>query len=250
MLAQPPACIAFAGQQCVCKAGGFTKGVAALQQANNCIGVQVATAVDVAVLARYYLGQLAAFHGYAVAVAHGVQQFDAALFVANVAGQRVGMRRTFTQIVHQAGKAHGQRCTVLRGHVQHHHQVYAGVNLGVVRFGLGHAPQAVDFGQQHWQRPAVTQHVEHARRLSLHQPTRQFLPHALCHQGVYLASSHHAAHECHRFWRNAKVSKPGCKARQSQDAHGVFGKGQADVAQHFTLQVSLAVVGVYQFILR
>ena len=97
---------------------------------------------------RHHVGQFAAVGGHTQALGQAFEQAGAAFFVADVAGQHVGGGGAFAQVVGQAGKTHGQRRGQAGGHVQHHHQVDAGVHLGVVFGALGHAPQAGHFGQQ------------------------------------------------------------------------------------------------------
>ncbi|OQC08585.1 MAG: hypothetical protein BWX79_01620 [Alphaproteobacteria bacterium ADurb.Bin100] len=113
---------------------------------------------------------------------------------------------------------------------------------------LGHAPQAVQLGQHHGQCATFAQHREHARRLRLHQPARQFLPHALGHQMVGLAVLHHFAHQLHGLGRHREIGEARRKARHAQDAHRVFAEGVGHMAQHAGLQVALAAVGVDQVI--
>ena len=144
----------------------------------------------------------------------------------------------------EAGKAHAQRRLQARGHVQHHHQVHAGIDFGVVVGALGHAPEAVHLGQHHLERAALAQHLEHARGLFLHEATRQLLPHALGHQVVGLAVRHHGAHQRHRFRRHRKVGEARRKARHAQDAHRVVVEGVGHVAQHLVAQVARAAMGV------
>ena len=146
----------------------------------------------------------------------------------------------------QAGKTHRQRRTQLRGHVEHHHQVNAGVDFGVVFGALRNAPQPVNFGQQMGQRAAVAQHFEHARWLVFHQPACQLVPDALGHQGIDFAVRHHVLHQRHRFRRDGKIGKARGKPGQPQNAHRVFAKGIGDMAQHFGLQVALPAVGIDQ----
>ena len=120
----------------------------------------------------------------------------------------------------------------------------AGIDFGVVIGALGHAPQAVQLGQQHGQRSACAQHGEHALGLGLHQPPADFLPHPLGHQVGHFARLHHGLHQRHGFGGNAKVGEAGGKAGHAQDAHGVFGKCLGHMAQHFGVQVGHAVIRV------
>ena len=200
--------------------------------------------MNVAVLARHHIGNFAAFARCAQTLANAFEQAGAALFVADVARQHVGRRGAFAQVVAQAGKTHRQRRAQLRGHVQHHHQVNAGVNLRMVFGALRNAPQPVNFGQQVSQRTAVAQHLQHARRLVFHQPACQFLPDALGHQRIDFAMHHHVPHQRHRFRCDRKVGKARRKTRQPQNAYRVFAKGIGDMAQHFGLQVALPAVRI------
>ncbi|MNT43659.1 hypothetical protein D3C72_1801430 [compost metagenome] len=105
---QPSARIAFAGQQDVGEPLGLADGVAALQKAHQRGGRQIGAAVDVAVLAGHHIGRLAAVHGHAQALGHVFQQLRTALLMPDVAGQYVGGRGALAQVMHQAGKPHGE----------------------------------------------------------------------------------------------------------------------------------------------
>ena len=161
-----------------------------------------------------------------------------------MARQHIGRRGAFAQVVQHTGPAHGQRCLQARSHVQHHHHVDAGIDFGVVFGTLGHAPQALQLGQQHAQSTALAQHLEHARGLRLHQPTRDFLPHALGHEVIDLALGDHLLHQTHGLRGNAEVGKPRCKARHAQDAHRVFAESLGDMAQHLGLQIGHAAIRI------
>jgi hypothetical protein len=63
---------------------------------------------------------------------------------------------------------------------------------------------------------------------------------------IDLAAGHHAAHQGQRFRGHRKIGEAGGKAGEAQDAHRVFGKGRADMAQDFGLQIALTVEGVDQ----
>ena len=243
---QPAPRVAFTGEQGIGKTRGFAKRVAALQQTHHGRRAELATAVDIAVLARHHIGQLPAIGGHAPAFADDFRQAGAGRLVANVARQHIGSCHTFAQVVAQAGKAHSQRRVQLRRHVQHHQQVNASVNFRVVRGGLRHAPELVDFRQQPVQRTAVFEHRQHARRLRFHQPARQLLPDAFGHQRIGFAVGHHLLHQRHGFRRDRKVMEPGGEPRQPQNAHRVFGEGWGDVAQHPLAQVVLAAAGIDQ----
>ena len=146
--AQTPACIAGASQHDVGKALRFSKGVAALQQAHHGGGVEVLAAVNIAVLTGHHIGQLAAVGRHAQALAQRFEQARAALLMPDVAGQQLGRGGAFAQVMGQAGQAHRQRRVQAGAHVEHQHQVHAGVDLGVVVGALRHTPQAVYLGEQ------------------------------------------------------------------------------------------------------
>ncbi len=241
---QAPPRVAFTGRKGLFEARGLADGVAALQQAHDGGAVELAAAVDVAVLARHHVAQFAAVGGHAQPLAHFFGQAGAAVLVSYVARQHIGRGRALAQVVHQAGVAHGQRGVQLRGHVQHHHGVHAGIDLGVVFGALGHAPQALQLGQQHGQRTAFAQQLEHARGLALHQAPADLLPDAFGHQGIHLTGAPHLLHQGHGFRRHREFVEPSRKARHAQDAHRVFAKGVGHMAQHPGLQVGLAAVGI------
>ncbi len=146
----------------------------------------------------------------------------------------------------EAGKTHGQPGLQARRHVQHHHQVDAGIDFGVVVGALWHAPQPVNFGQQLLERTTGAQHLKHARRRVLHQATRQLLPDPLGHQRIGLAARYHFAHQRQGFRRYCEVRKTRSKTRDPQDAHRVFAEGVGDMAQHFGLQIAVPAPGIDQ----
>ena len=204
--------------------------------------------MNVAVFACHHVGQLAAVHRHTQALAHTAQQLGTALLVAQLARQDVGGRVALTQVVAEAGKAHRQTGLQLRAHVEHHHQVHAGVDLGVVIGALRHAPEPVDFRQQSRQRAAVAQHGKHARGLVGHQPARQLLPDALGHQVVDLATGDHLKHQRHCLGRDGEIGKTRRKARDAQNAHRVFAKRRTDMTKQFGLQVVHTTVWVNQML--
>ena len=244
---QAPTGIALTRLQGQRKPLGSAQCIAAQQQTQHRLGSQTLALVDVAVFTRHHIGQGFALHGHTPAFAHGQQQLGAALLMADVAWQDVCWGGAFAQVVAQAGKAHFKRCLGQGALIEHHFQVNAGVNFGVVLGALGHAVEAVHLGQEALQRPALAQHLQHARGTFGHQPTRQFLPHTLAHQRVNLALFHHLAHELQGFGRHRKVGKARGKARHAQDAHRVFAKGIGHMAQHLGLHIALATKGVGQF---
>ena len=199
-------------------------------------------------LARHHLGQFSAIDGDPQTVAKRAQQLRAAHLVPDVPRQHVRRRRSLAQVVRQAGQAHRQGRLQARRQVEHHHQVHAGVDLGVVVGALRHAPQALHLGQQTLQRAALAQQLEHARRPLLHEPARKLLPDALGHQVIHLAVLHHVAHQLQGLWRDAEVGEARAQPRHAQDAHRVLAEGVGHMAQHPGLEVALPLVGVDQLV--
>ena len=52
---------------------------------------------------------------------------------------------------------------------------------------------------------------------------------------IGLAGGNHAAHQFERFRGQRKIAEAGGETGDAQDAHRVFGKGRADMAQDFGL---------------
>ena len=109
---------------------------------------------------------------------------------------------------------------------------------------LRHAKQAVEFGQQPGERAAVAQHLEHARGLRFHEAAREFLPYPLGHQRIDFTGLDHGLHQRPRLGCHAEFGEARGKAGHPQDAHRVFGKGLAHMAETFCSQVDLPTVGV------
>ncbi|EWS52710.1 hypothetical protein X551_04498 [Methylibium sp. T29] len=224
----------------------LAEGVAALEQAHQRGGAELAAAVHVAVFARHHVGEFAAVDRHAQSLVQPPQQRHAALLVADVPRQQLRRGAALAEVVAEAGVAHRQRRVEPRTHVQHHHQVHAGVDLGVVFGALRHAPQPRDLGQQPLQCAAFAQQLEHARRARLHQAAREFLPHAFGDEVVDLAAVDHAAHQGQRLGCDGKPIEARREACDPQDAHRVLGEGRRHVAEHTGCQVALAAVGVDQ----
>jgi hypothetical protein len=106
----------------------------------------------------------------------------------------------------------------------------------------GDRSQLRQYGRQ---RAAFGEHLEHARWPLLHQSARQLLPHALGDQRIGLAVNDHVAHLLERGGRDSET-KPRGKPRHAQDAHRVFRKGRADVAQDARFQIGRAAEGIDQ----
>ena len=221
-----PAGIAFAGQQHFRKALRPAQRIAAFEEAHDGRRIELTAAVHVAMLARHHVGQFTAGQRHAPTVAHSAQQLGAALLVADVTRPLVGRCGALAQVVAEASKAHRQRRGELRAHVEHHHQVHAGVDLGVVLARLRHAPEPIDLGQQPRKRTTAPQHLEHAARARLHQSPRELLPDAFGHQRIHLAGLDHLAHQRLGLVRDAEVGEARRQPRQAEDAHRVFGEGR------------------------
>ena len=87
--AQPPACIAFTGQQHIRKTLRLAKGVAALEQAHQSPRTDSGAGVNVAVLTCHHVGQLFAVHWHTQPLAHLFGQPGAAVLMANMARQNL-----------------------------------------------------------------------------------------------------------------------------------------------------------------
>ena len=135
-----------------------------------------------------------------------------------------------------AAKRTGNAIALRRRVVEHHHHVHAGIDFRVIVGALRHAPQRIDFRQNARERAAVAQHVEHARRLRLHQSARHFLPHALGHERIDFAVRDHLLHQRARFRRDGEIREARGKAREAQNAHRVFDKRIADMAEQLALR--------------
>ena len=156
-------------------------------------------------------------------------ELDAAHFVADVArpARRAGVLPLPRSCTRQA-KRTGSGGLQPRADVEHHHQVHAGVDLGVVVGALRHAPQAVDLGQQRGparRSRAARSNMRDGR--GFHQAARQFLPDALGHQRVDLAVVDHLAHQRQRLAARREVGEARGETRHAQDAHRVLGEGRA-----------------------
>ena len=88
------------------------------------------------------------------------------------------------------------------------------------------------------------QDLQHARRALAHQSPGEFLPDALGHQGMDFAGRRHFAHQRQGFGGNGEIGEARSEAGQTQDAHGVFAEGGADVAEDPGLDVGLSVEGI------
>ena len=134
-----------------------------------------------------------------------------------------------------------------RAHVQHQHQVHAGIDFRVIVGPLRHAPEPVDFRQQPGQRPALAQHLEHARWLRFHQAAGELLPDPLGHERVHLAGLDHLAHQRERFpARPTELREARGEAGDAQDAHRVLAESAGHVTQHARAQIGRAAEGIDQ----
>ena len=96
--------------------------------------------------------------------------------MADMAWPMLGRRQTLAQIMAEAGIAYGQRRALRCALIQHHQQMGAGVDFGVMQGGLRHAEQALELRRQARQRAAFAQQFDHSRRLGLHQALGDLLP--------------------------------------------------------------------------
>lgn len=194
------------------------QAVAALDQLDHGLGAQLGGARQDAVLARHHLGEVAAVGGGFQALRHLARAACARGLVAVVVRQGMRWRVALAEVVQQAGPAHRERLARGGGVVDHHQHVLAGVDLGVVLLGLGHAEQAVEFGQQACECAAGAQHADQARGARLHEPACELLPDAFGDQVVDLARRDHGAHQRERLGRQLEVGEAGREARHAQDA--------------------------------
>ena len=169
--AQPAARVAFARQQHLIEALRLAKRIAALQQPHQrrsarirrCGGCSRAPAPP----RRPARGiPSARASGRRPCAADATLRSSWPMCLGSISAGVVPLPRS---CVRQA-KRTGSGASQARAHVQHHHQVHAGVDLGVIVGALRHAPEAIDLGQQARQRAALAQHFEHARGLGFHQP--------------------------------------------------------------------------------
>ena len=130
----------------------------------------------------------------------------------------------FTQVEHQAGKAHFQRRMRARSGVEYQPQVNTCVYFRVVFCWLQHAPPGIDFGQHDSQGATSAQNFEHTGRCRLHQAFGDFLPNPLGHQMLHFTRLHHVLHELLGCRGQIEVRKARGKTRQAQYAYRVFAK--------------------------
>ncbi len=103
--------------------------------------------------------------------------------------------------------------------------------------------QRVDFGEQPDERAAVAQHVDHARRMGLHQAARELLPHAFRREFRELSGLRQRAHQRERLRRDGEREARG-EAGDAQHAQGILGECRRHVAEDSRPQVRFAAVGI------
>ena len=118
----------------------------------------------------------------------------------------------------QHRKANGQRGGARRGEIDR-----ASQRTGLAAGGF---PVGIDFRQQPRQRAAAVKHIEHPRRVCLHQAARQLLPHPLGDQCVDLAGAHHVAHQRLRFGCHLEIAEARRETCDAQDAHRILGESR------------------------
>jgi hypothetical protein len=136
----------------------------------------------------------------------------------------------------------------LRGGIERQFEMHAGIVFGMEFDALRHAVQRIDFGKDHAQRAAGTQHAQEHARPRLAERAAQFLEHALRHQMRGFAVGDHLPHQQHGFRRDAKPERriPRGKTGHAQDAYRVFGEGLGDMAKHPRLEIAHAAEGIDQ----
>ena len=147
--------------------------------------------------------------------------------------QDLGRRRALAEVVAEAGIADRERGREPCRHVEHHHQVHAGVDLGVIVGALRHAEQAIDLGHARAASAPQSRSTSNMREgLFSIKPRDDFLPDALGDE-----------RSRPRRWRPSsrisatvsaatlKVGEARGEPRDAQDAHRVLGERRRDVAQ-------------------
>ncbi|CRI63107.1 hypothetical protein THIOKS11160003 [Thiocapsa sp. KS1] len=240
--------IGLAGGQHPVEALRPAEGVGAFQEIEDGRRAQLVDLVDEAVIARRDTGELAKADGDAQTLADGLEQIDAAFLVPPMARQDLGRRGAFAQVVTECGKPHAQIRGQPRGHVDHQHDMNAGVDLRMPLRRLGYAPEAIDLGEQPHQCAALAQHLEEPRGSILAKRARQLLPDPLRDQGIDLPGRDHLAHQVHGLGRDteAEVVEAGREAGETQDPDRVFREGRGDMAQDARLEVRKPSVGIDQ----
>ena len=249
-ITSPASMVCLAGQQHQGKARRTTQRVAALEQAQKCLGAELQTLVNVAVLGCHHGSELGAVAWYAQALRNGARHGYAPRLMPEVPGKHSGIRGGLAQVMHQARPARRKVRTKLCGGLHHQHLVLAAIHFRVVVGALRHTPQRINLRKDARQCAAFAQDLEKAPRISLHQCSRQFLPYPFRDQGVHFAGCHHVAHQLQGLRRHSEIAKPCGKASQAQNAHRILSKSRANVAQDFGVQIALTAMGIDDVPLR
>ena len=115
----------------------------------------------------------------------------------------------------------------------------ASVDFGMIVGALRYAEKGIKLGQQNFECAAFAQNFNHSARIFLHQAFGQLLPDAFGNQGIYFAVFYHFPHQRHGFIGNLKTIARG-KTGNTQNPHGVFGKGRRNMAQDAGCQILLS----------
>ncbi len=140
-------------------------------------------------------------------------------------------RQGLAQVVSQRGVTHRSRRANTRRVAQREHDVHPSVDLRMPLGRLGHSKQRIDLGKDHTQRITAAKHLKVHVRPSLTERAFSLLPDALGYQGIDFARGGHPGHQLQRLIRDAKsqLRIARCKARDAQDAHGVFNERVRDM---------------------
>jgi hypothetical protein len=154
--------------------------------------------------------------------------------------------RALAEVVHQRGETHCEISGQLFGLLEHHHDVQAGIDLGVPLLRLRHTEQDIDLREKHAQCAAFAQGLEVHTAIDSGERQCGLLPHAFGHERIDLTVIDHRAHELHRLRRDAEAEpgKPGCESRDTQDTDGILDECIGDVAQNPALDIVQAVAGI------
>ena len=241
-----PAVIRLAGDQHLLEALRAAIRVRALKHVDDGPGAQLVHLVHHAVVARHDPRQLAEAARGLEPRAQSIDEVPASLLVPPVTRKDLLWSGSLAQIVGQGCEGDLGIRRKARSHVQDHHGMDPGVDLGVPLLRLGDAEETVHLRKQPGQGAAFAQDLEEPGGFGPIQGLGQLLPYPLGYQGVHLTAVHHGAHQGHGLVCDSKtqVCVSGSKSRYAQDAHRVFRKGVGDMTQHPVLQIRSAAVEI------
>ena len=137
--------VGFTGDEELFEALRFAEGVQPLQRVEQGFWAQLQRPVAMGVIARSQHAQFPVHVGNPQPLTERPNQIRAALLVAVVAGPLLGRRDSLAEIVNQYGEA-GHRIRVQPHRLRQRQQgVDAGINLRMMRGGLRHPEQLVQF---------------------------------------------------------------------------------------------------------